>query len=263
MQSKPACRLAAALLCGAAVAALSAQTVLSQLGLEEPQARKALLTSVSTGSVYMGSAARRAFKAAPAATQKALVEGAIAWAKAHTTTADFKRAYAAQRDAARPKAPDPSQSGMPDAGGQQAQIEQMKKTAASMPPEQRQAMEEAIKTMEAMQKDPQMRKLQEQGAVMARQAADERHQRDIARWNENFPEDPNVLIARRLRSFLDVSGGVDFSAKLVPSGTGMKFADPKYEAKPNEWKMCYRAGPDAVGAARSAAAAWLKEIAPM
>jgi hypothetical protein len=262
MQLKPARRLAAALLCAAAaVAALPAQNTLSQLGLEEPQAKKALLTSVTSGTVYLGGAAARAFRGAPAATQKALIDGAIRWAKAFTATPEFRRAYAAQRDAARPKAPDAVQSGLPDAK-QQAEIEKMKKTAASLPAEQRQALEEAIKAMEAMQNDPQMRQLLEQGAVMARKGAEESHQRELVRWNENFPEDPDVLIARRLRTFLDVSGSVDFSAKLVPSGTTMKFADPKYEAKPGEWKMCYRAGAEGVAAARAAAAAWLEAIAP-
>jgi hypothetical protein len=106
-----------------------------------------------------------------------------------------------------------------------------------------------------------MRKLQQEGARMAQRSALEEHQRDVAKWNENFPENPNVLIAKRLRAFLDTSADVDFSAKLVPSGDKMKFADAKYEQKSSEWKMCYRAGRDAVTAARAVAAAWLKELA--
>ncbi len=256
-------RLAAAvLLCAAAgIAAPAAQNAVARLGYDEPEARNMFLSAVDSGTVYFGRAAAGVFKAAPPATQKAIVEGLVAWAKSYTASAEFKRAYAERREAAKPHPPDPA-AGVADQKRQQAEIEQMKKTLASMPPEQRKAVEDAIKMMEDMQKDPQMRKLQEDAAKMMQKANAEEHERDIAKWKETHPENPNVLVARRLRTFLDVSADVDFSAKLVPSGSTMKFADARYEQKSSEWKLCYRAGPEAVAAARAAAAAWLKEIAP-
>jgi SOS-response transcriptional repressor LexA len=260
MQRRPVRLVAAILLC-AAGAITAAQSTLAQLGFDEPEAKNMLLSSVSSGAVYVGSGAARAFKAAPAATQKSIVEGLLAWAKGYAASAEFKRAYAGRREGSRPEPPDPA-SGMPDEKKQQAEIEQMKKMAASLPPEQRKAIEDTIKMMQDMQKDPQMRQLQAQGAKMAQKAAQDDHQLALAKWNEEFPENANVLIARRLRKFLDVSADVDFAAKLVPSGDKMKFADAKYEQRSAEWKMCYRAGPDALAAARAVAAAWLREIAP-
>jgi hypothetical protein len=257
------CHLVAALLlCVACVIATpAAQGALAQLGYDEPEAKNVLLSVVSSGSVYVASGAGRVFKAAPAATQKAIVESLIGWAKGYSASAEFTRAYAASREASKPRPPDPN-AGSVDEKKQQDEIAKMKKMAASLPPEQRKAIEEAARMMEDMQKDPEMRQLQAEGAKMARKAAEDEYKRDLAKWNEEHPENPNVLIAKRLRAFLDVSSGVDFSAKLVPSGDQLKFADPNLEKKSAEWKLCFRAGPAAVAAARNAASAWLKEIAP-
>jgi len=57
-----------------------------------------------------------------------------------------------------------------------------------------------------------------------------------------------------------VSATVDFNAKVAKSGALMRFADPRYESRPKEWKLCYRAGKEAVDAARAAATEWLKEL---
>lgn len=56
---------------------------------------------------------------------------------------------------------------------------------------------------------------------------------------------------------------MDFAAPLVERDGAMRFADASYERKPPEWKRCYRAGKEAVDAARSAATAWLKEVEPV
>lgn len=73
---------------------------------------------------------------------------------------------------------------------------------------------------------------------------------------KRFPADANVLIKQRLKEFLDVSATVDFDARL----NGSMFANPEYEAKSDQWKMCFRAGKAVVEAAREEAKAWLKEL---
>jgi hypothetical protein len=69
-------------------------------------------------------------------------------------------------------------------------------------------------------------------------------------------KDPKAQLALRLQQFLDRTADVDFEAKL----DGRRFANPDYEAKPREWKMCYRAGRPASDAARAYAQAWLEEL---
>jgi hypothetical protein len=39
------------------------------------------------------------------------------------------------------------------------------------------------------------------------------------------------------------------------------FADPALEARPKEWKMCFRAGKPATDAARAFAQKWLNDLA--
>lgn len=73
---------------------------------------------------------------------------------------------------------------------------------------------------------------------------------------KRFPADANELIKQRLKEFLAVSATVDFNAQL----NGGQFANPEYEAKNGQWKMCFRAGKAVVEAAREEAQAWLKEI---
>ena len=76
----------------------------------------------------------------------------------------------------------------------------------------------------------------------------------------------NEAVAKRLRQFLEVSATVDFGATLVPcKGSAAHlscFANPTYEAQSADWKRCYRAGQQPVQAARTFAAAWLRELEP-
>ena len=73
---------------------------------------------------------------------------------------------------------------------------------------------------------------------------------------KKIPSDPNQMIKQRLTDFLELSASVDFGATL----NGSMFANPEYEAKSQEWKMCYRAGKAVIAAAREEAQAWLKEL---
>lgn len=91
--------------------------------------------------------------------------------------------------------------------------------------------------------------------AIARKAAD-KVQGKGGQTPVTLDKNPDVTIRRRLEAFLEMSATVDFDAKLE----GRQFADPEYEAKPSEWKMCFRAGREATMAAREEAEAWIKEL---
>lgn len=74
--------------------------------------------------------------------------------------------------------------------------------------------------------------------------------------DKKMPADPNELIKKRLEKFMEISATVDFQATL----NGRQFANPEYEKKSNQWKMCYRAGKAVITAAREEVALWLKEL---
>ena len=88
----------------------------------------------------------------------------------------------------------------------------------------------------------------------------QQYQTRLKEYEARYPADPRPFIARRVRQFLDESATVEFGAKLVTSGRVMRFADPRYEDKSSDWKLCYRAGKPAVDAARTIATAWLAEL---
>ncbi len=68
------------------------------------------------------------------------------------------------------------------------------------------------------------------------------------------------MVASRLRHFLQVSSDVDYDAKLVDKDGTKVFADPALEARPKEWKLCFRAGKPATDAARAFAQKWLSDL---
>jgi hypothetical protein len=82
----------------------------------------------------------------------------------------------------------------------------------------------------------------------------------VAKWKQDYPDDPRPLVARRLREFLQLSADVDFNAKLKTAEGRTLFENPAYQAKSSQWKMCFRAGREATGAARAAVQAWLTEL---
>ena len=135
---------------------------------------------------------------------------------------------------------------------------------AALDAETRKTMEAGIQQMraqmEAMEKDPQQKELMRQMTEMARAEDKKRYEEQLKAWEEKFPAEPRVLIKKRINDFLAASADVDFSAKLLPRGDKMVFANEEYEQKPPEWKVCFRAGKEATEAARAFAKAWLAEL---
>lgn len=72
-----------------------------------------------------------------------------------------------------------------------------------------------------------------------------------------YPAKASDAVKLRLQEFLDLSATVDFSARLT---SGSRFENSAYEAKPNEWKACYRAGEPVVKAAREEVEKWLSSL---
>lgn len=252
------------------VGALSAADVLGQLGVNAAAAKEAVMSDLGSGWLDYGLAAP-AFRKAPVALRVQLVEGAIAWTKAYTASAEFKTAYATLRANRKPEAP--AFEGTPEqevarqreqqAKDQAKASEDMKQALASMPAEQRKQMEAAMKAAAAVAQQmdtPEMRKMMLDGIRMEREEKTRTYQGDLKKWQEEYPESPAPVIAKRLKAFLDTSAGVDFDAKLEKKNGTMRFVNESYESKPSEWKLWYRAGKEPVAAARVAIGAWLKEL---
>jgi hypothetical protein len=209
------------------------------------------------------SAGTKAFLALAPAARAAIVTDVVAWAKIYVNSAALKTAWTSTRSENKPEAPDVTsvddELKKADAE-QQKQIDEIMRVAASLPADQRKQMEDMVRQQLAAQKTPEMMTMRRQMLEGERAGKQQQYQDDLKKWQSDYPVDVNVVVAKRLRDFLELSTDVNFGAAVVTRDGQKVFADPQYEDKPTTWKMCYRAGREAVTAARTAAQAWLKEL---
>jgi hypothetical protein len=242
--------------------------VLDTLGATLADARDSIFSSIVTGTPAL-TGNRAVFKAASLEHRASMVRAVIAIARAFAATPDFTRRYALYREAQQPRRSTAARTGDEARTQQQAAMELAIKQAMAgaerMPAEARKELEANIadmrKQIAELNADPSYRAIVDQAASAAAQEEDAEIAKQIAVFNNEFPEDVNALMARRLRQFLLACGDVDFDAKLTegPDDT-LRFVNPAYERRSAEWKMCFRAGKPAVTAARAVAEEWLNSL---
>ena len=250
----------------AAPAIASGADILVQLGIAPDVAREAI-GSVVSGGVYNPGLPAQAFKLLPPGARAQAATAGVAWVKAYVASSDFTRQYTQVRQHHRPEAPawelTPEQELQKADDDQKQQREQSRQAIAALPPEKRQAMEEALKSaadLTAKMDTPESRR-KRLDAIKADRAAEVRaYDAAVAKWRQDYPDDPRPLVARRLREFLQISADVDYSARLTSNGNTAVFENPAYQAKSSQWKLCYRAGREATTAARAAVQTWLTEL---
>jgi hypothetical protein len=250
----------------AGVAAAAADDVLSRIGVTPAAAKEAVGSMINSGIINPRLPSGVFKLLSPTARADAATAG-VAWLKAYVGTAEFTQQYAKIRANRKPEPP--AFEGAPEdelkkaAAEQAQQAEDSKKALASLPPEQRKQIEDAMKQaqdMAAKMDTPEMRKMR-LDAIKAKRAQETTdYQKMLADWQRDFPENPNGAIAKRLREFLGGTADVDFNAKTKPVDGRLLFENSTYQNKPEPWKLCYRAGKEATTAARAAVQAWLKEL---
>lgn len=245
-----------------------AQSKLADFGLSTDRLKPGIVDSLTNGYLP-GYPSAKAYKAASTAARVAFVKDGLSWFKAYTESAGFQAEYQKRRGDAKPA--DKADKGTPDAqysaalAAQQKQLADMKKAVAAMSPDMQKQMQPVIaqlqESIDKQAKDPQMAAIMKQ-SYAAQAAGDvEQHKKDVAEYEKRWPADPKVLIAKRLRQFLDETNGMDWNAKLEPMNGGkMRFADASLEGKPDQWKLYFRAGKEPVEAARAFATEWLRQL---
>lgn len=252
-------RLAAALALAMAVpAAALAGDPLDTLGIERRDLEDSLLTLLARGEVW-APAPRKTFQSLTGAQKASLVKGLGEVAKAWMGTEDFRARWAQERQAVSPKEPVPARDAERLAAEERAQFEQAVRQA-----------EQAIAALPPGQQGPPLQALKAAREQMARAApsADDVRQREEARYQREkeeyerraLPQDPKECLRMRLKSLLEATDKVDYKAKLVDEGGVKRFAATEQEARPAEWKLCFRVGKEACEAARSFARGWLAQI---
>ncbi len=242
---------------------LRAQNPTGALGVSEADARGNVMESVLSSSAILG-AAGKAFVALPAAARVKALDSALPWLKSYVNSEGYRTAYAREREERKPSPPEFEGTIDDEVKAQVAKalkdVDEARKMVSQLPPAQQKEMEASLKQMEAMIKDPAQVAAMRAGVESERADRKASYDDRLKEWQENYPADPKVLVARHLRAFLATSATVDFSAKLVPVNKQMRFENEEYESKPGDWKLCFRAGKEAVTAARAFATAWLAEL---
>lgn len=249
-------------------ATLTGQAVTTQLGITEGRAKEAVFDSFMAGAVSLAGKAE-VFTASSPLARAAMVVAATTLARTFIESDEFKQRYADHREA---NGADP----LPDAqtaeqvlakqrAGFEEQVLALRKQFVddAITPEQKATLEEGFEAMRArfteMETGPQ-RVAMEGMLTEQRSQQVSAHAAAVKQFENLYPADPRALVAMRLRRFLDATGDVDFSAKLVGQDNKQKFADPAFEARPGEWKMAFRAGKPATDAAREFARKWLADL---
>lgn len=252
-----------------AAGAAAAQSVWAQLGITEAAARAYADQVLASGGpsairTYDPFVLRmkEAWYKLPAASRGPAMTGIYALARSYVAAPAFQTAYADTRT--RQKPPAPGQTGTVD--------QEVKARLAKDAAEQ----EEGFKMLEANGMKAQADQQRQQLAVMqksmaavyraeieeARAKAAAAYAEGTREWEARFPASANAFVVKHLREFLATTADVDFSAKLVrsPVDGSMGLADAAYRRKPWQWQEAVHYGPEAIAAARAAAAAWLKDL---
>ena len=243
-----------------------AQDHLASLGITAGRAREAVFDSFIADTISLAGE-NAAFKSASAPARVAMVNFALTLARTFAETDDFKRRYADHRDA---NGPDPlPEEPTVDAilakqrAGFESQVEQMRKLFDQITPEQRATLEAGWKDMRQQLADMESgpRRAELESALREQRLAQVREREEaVKQLDAVWPADARVLIASRLRHFLELSNDIAYDAKLVEKNGKQVFADPALEARPKEWKLCFRAGKPATDAARNFAQKWLADL---
>jgi hypothetical protein len=252
-------------------AASLAQTALNQLGLTEAAARTFVMNeakgSSSSRQSAIATAGTRAFLKLPRPARAAAATGLFAWAKAYVNSPAFKASYAAHRNGMIPSerqyALTVQQQVKKEIDEQLSLMESLSQAAEKMPPAERAVMLEQVKTARAQSTNPAYIKQLEATRTAERERESQSRRVMADEVDKKTPGDPNVLLARRLHEFLDATADVNFAARTISltlGSDGIEFIDRADRAKPWMWQLAVIVGPEATGAARTAALAWLKEI---
>jgi len=255
----------------------SSPTASGPLGIAEVTARSLVtggMRDPQLSSVHASiTAVRHAYERLPTSTRAAAVSAAFVWAKGYVNSPAFTSGYAAARQKARPAGLAADDLTVDEELKQQvdeklAGIAESKKAlaAAGANPKDVASVLADLTELERNLTNPATLKAMRDGIVERRAGGTNAHADLMARWNATYPIDGRDFVKRLLQQFLDASGRVDFALPITvvksPAGAIVGFAAPREKVFESWIEVeCLLAGKDAVTAARTAADAWLAELA--
>lgn len=249
--------------------AVALQDVLPRLGITSEAAQDHFWYSLSGG--YLSYPDARVLKKIPPAERAEIVSMIGSLAKAYTKSDDFAERYSQWREGRKPEPPEEPQTMDAQRLEQKAQLEaslkESEESLKTMPADLQEQMKPVLEMLRQQIKELDSADnpmFNDEMAGYQKAAFDEQvrsYQKELKEWELENPPDPNQLVKRRLKEFLEETNGIDFAAELKPGREGkMVFVNPTLEQKPSQWKMAFRAGRETVDAARAFAQQWLQEL---
>jgi alpha-tubulin suppressor-like RCC1 family protein len=246
-----------------------AQSAFVSIGLTEAAAKRLLLGELAGDSHAhpspMPEAATRKFRALSPTARRQVAVNLWAWAKSYVASTEFRTEYARLRAANRPTSVQYDRPAVEDelkARQQEelARLEEGVKLIGMLPAAERATIEAQYKQSKAFFQSPEY--LAAERAKIEEERGKNRSDdtRSVARWNEMYPEDPRVAVARHLATLLETTQDVDWNARIMDYGGEPVFAKFDDYLKPWPWREAFWAGRDVLDVSRDQAAAWLTEL---
>ena len=244
-----------------------AETIWQQLGLSQQQGTDQIRHSFATG--YSNFYGARNAKNIALGNRTAVAKNLFLFTKTYISSAEFKNYYAKERAASRPMEPSPAKSKEDIRrdliADTEKNIKDAEKAMANMSADLKKAMLPAVadakKQLEEYKKpDNKIVEIHFQGEQSRYKMDNEKYEKDLLFWQNNYPEDIRQLIKNRLEKYLSLAATVDFEAELILKNGKKKFANPVYESKHSDWKTIFRAGKDVYQTVKPLAEEWLRML---
>jgi len=239
-----------------------------QLGI--PQADVNTNIQVSIGSGYLQYNGAKNAKNIVAASRVAVINELVAYAKKYTSSKEFKQEYAQRRSTMIPKKPVLSRINVDSirAAEKHSLEESIKQTQANANspnpkirngvPARLDALNKQLQDLDKPDNPVVQRKVKDMQQINDLYSQD--YTDKMNALDKKYPENPQVLIKRRLQEILDITADVDYDAQIDHGKKYDVFVNPAYEKKSKDWKLAFRAGKTATDAVRAAAQKWIMEI---
>lgn len=244
-----------------------ADTIWQQLGLTQAQGTEKIRNSFVTG--YSNLYGIRNAKNIATGNRAAVARNLFQYTKAYVSGSEFKNYYLKERASYKPVAPEAARTKEEIRREMIAEMEKSirdaEKAMAGMTADIRKALQPSVddarKQLEDYKKpESKMVEIRYQGEQMRFNNETARYERDLKKWETDFPVALNQLIRSRLEKYLAIAATVDFDAELAEKNGKKRFVNTAYEYKSSDWKMIYRAGKEVYEAVKPLVEGWLQQL---
>ena len=245
-----------------------ADDVWKQLGITQPDANRNIINSYLQGHFYY-SGVKNA-KNIVGNNRIAIVKELATYAKQYSNSAEFKQQYQEYRTRRKPSSVDmPIETAEMIRAHERTRLENdiknLEANINSPNPKLRNSIpariEQAKKDLKELDNpDNRTVKMRLDNANRMRENYLKAQQAELAKFEAAYPENPQLMIKKRLEELLAATADIDYNAELKEAYGKKVFVNPLYERKSPDWKIAFRAGKETTDAVRTIAQQWMQQI---